>query len=274
MIRFHAKTSDKPNPHHQCHPLATVTMNRFSLLAMISFLVVITIVIGLSFYRSPPSSAHIDHANSAALPCNPITVTLLDDPAVRINRQRNFGAVLHDAATLFEKHGVRFWIDFGTLIGWARECSILDKDHDIDVGVWASEYLHKRELQEELKKLMKEKYHMHLRVQGHKYGRAHQHIFIMEGEHRKTLNMAEWPDMFDIFIYDDLGPDKDKFLQCHNTCRKNVGEVYREWPGPKWGFEAAYLAGARIHIPQNWENMLVTVFGPGWVRSDKKTKKE
>jgi len=38
---------------------------------------------------------------------------------------------------MLTEHGVKFWIDSGTLLGLAREGGIMEDDHDIDLSMWS-----------------------------------------------------------------------------------------------------------------------------------------
>jgi len=44
--------------------------------------------------------------------------------------------LLHDVTTVLEKHNVRYWIDFGTLLGIVREGRILPWDYDMDISIF------------------------------------------------------------------------------------------------------------------------------------------
>lgn len=36
----------------------------------------------------------------------------------------------------FDYYGIRYWLDFGSLLGFARDKKIISHDYDIDIGVW------------------------------------------------------------------------------------------------------------------------------------------
>jgi len=44
--------------------------------------------------------------------------------------------MLKDVTDIFDKHGVRYWLDFGTLLGIVREGRILPWDDDMDISIF------------------------------------------------------------------------------------------------------------------------------------------
>ena len=44
--------------------------------------------------------------------------------------------MLKDVTEIFEKHNVRYWLDFGTLLGIVREGRILPWDDDMDISIF------------------------------------------------------------------------------------------------------------------------------------------
>lgn len=41
---------------------------------------------------------------------------------------------------LFEEHEIKFWMMFGTLLGFVRDKDFIEWDYDIDIGAWYSDY--------------------------------------------------------------------------------------------------------------------------------------
>jgi len=44
--------------------------------------------------------------------------------------------MLDDVTTIFEKHNIRYWLDFGTLLGIVREGRLLPWDDDMDISIF------------------------------------------------------------------------------------------------------------------------------------------
>ncbi len=62
--------------------------------------------------------------------------------------------LLHDVTTVMEKHGVRYWLDFGTLLGIVRENRILPWDDDMDISIFEDDIeLMQTKVMPEIKKL-------------------------------------------------------------------------------------------------------------------------
>ena len=43
--------------------------------------------------------------------------------------------MLEDITTILEEHDIRYWLDFGTLLGVVREQRLLPWDHDMDIAI-------------------------------------------------------------------------------------------------------------------------------------------
>lgn len=46
---------------------------------------------------------------------------------------------LEEIVQLFERQGINYWLDSGTLLGLMREGKLLEHDEDIDIGLWKEE---------------------------------------------------------------------------------------------------------------------------------------
>jgi len=47
--------------------------------------------------------------------------------------------LLKQVKEVFDRHGIIFWLDCGTLLGAVREGKLLEWDNDVDLGAWDSE---------------------------------------------------------------------------------------------------------------------------------------
>jgi phosphorylcholine metabolism protein LicD len=48
---------------------------------------------------------------------------------------KNLKSILEYADNLFKENGIKYWLDYGTLLGAVRERSLIEYDTDIDVGI-------------------------------------------------------------------------------------------------------------------------------------------
>ncbi len=47
---------------------------------------------------------------------------------------------LKDVKEIFDKHNIRCWLDWGTLLGAIRNGKIIEWDHEVDLGVMKSDF--------------------------------------------------------------------------------------------------------------------------------------
>jgi len=76
--------------------------------------------------------------------------------------------VLQEVKTFLENHDVTFWLDYGTLLGAARNGKFIPWDHDIDIGIWKNDV---DTLAPSLKELETKGYSLHFNyhLQSHEY---------------------------------------------------------------------------------------------------------
>jgi hypothetical protein len=60
-------------------------------------------------------------------------------PAVDTYRRGALRRALPDVCRIFEAHGIDYWCDFGTLLGFHREGDIIRGDKDVDLSILVSE---------------------------------------------------------------------------------------------------------------------------------------
>lgn len=60
-------------------------------------------------------------------------------PAIDAHRRTALRRALPDVCRLFEAHGIDYWCDFGTLLGFHRERDIIRGDKDVDLSILLSE---------------------------------------------------------------------------------------------------------------------------------------
>jgi len=71
------------------------------------------------------------------------------------NKREVLIKLLESAKAVFERKGILFWLDCGTLLGAIRDKDIINWDHDIDLGCWKNQndYSLKIELKKEFQAL-------------------------------------------------------------------------------------------------------------------------
>ena len=70
---------------------------------------------------------------AATVRCPEARVMLLDTPECCKAHIRH---ILSDLAELMDRDGIRWWIDYGTLLGWVRNGGLIRYDKDADLGVY------------------------------------------------------------------------------------------------------------------------------------------
>jgi hypothetical protein len=60
-------------------------------------------------------------------------------PAIDLRRQRALRRAVADVCRVFADHGIDYWCDFGTLLGFYRDADIIRSDKDADLSIMASE---------------------------------------------------------------------------------------------------------------------------------------
>jgi hypothetical protein len=60
-------------------------------------------------------------------------------PVIDAHRRAALRRLVPAVCRIFEQHNIDYWCDFGTLLGFYRECDIIEGDKDADLSVLASE---------------------------------------------------------------------------------------------------------------------------------------
>jgi hypothetical protein len=66
-------------------------------------------------------------------------VLLALTPIIDAHRRAVLRRVVRDVCRIFEAHHVDYWCDFGTLLGFYRECDIINGDKDADFSILQTE---------------------------------------------------------------------------------------------------------------------------------------
>ena len=74
--------------------------------------------------------------NAATLRCPEARVMLLDTPECCKAHVRR---IMADVARLMDRDGIRWWIDYGTLLGYLRDGGMIRYDKDGDLGVFGED---------------------------------------------------------------------------------------------------------------------------------------
>ena len=67
-------------------------------------------------------------------------------------KEKIFLENLRDTKEIFNKLGIKFWLDWGTLLGAVREGKIIEWDHDVDLGLMAEDFEKNASVFSEMKK--------------------------------------------------------------------------------------------------------------------------
>lgn len=171
-------------------------------------------------------------------------------PARRRNMKRHGYAVLDKVYEITNRHGIQCFAVFGSLLGYIREGGFIPHDCDLDFGVIGDAR------PSAFAKLFVEK-----------YGFKFLHAFSYHGEVTEvTLQYAGVPMDFIFYKNQD---DKSWCTVYHwapdagyvDPRQNSVKNVYQ---APIRGLKTIKVHSARVRVPVNSEEMLVSVFGDGW----------
>jgi len=89
---------------------------------------------------------------------------------------------LLDVKSVFDKHRIVFWLDYGTLLGAVRDGRIIPWDDDVDLGVLEAE---KKKLLRAINELVKKRFYVH-------YDGALDKLVIMRLGRGIHINLIRW----------------------------------------------------------------------------------
>jgi phosphorylcholine metabolism protein LicD len=175
-------------------------------------------------------------------------------------------SLLKKMAKVFEKHGVKWFPDTGTLLGIHRNDSLLDNDNDIDVGIRVEDI--NQNFFDAIEEMSNDK---DLRVKK----ACHKHY--VEGYESGTIKpINKW---YMIFLKDRTN---DKEIFCDLLVWFPYKDVYFAWDGRMYRhkkehferFSTAIFRGMNIRIPNKIGGYLEEMYGEGWETPDSKWKED
>ncbi|MBL7135605.1 MAG: LicD family protein [Candidatus Marinimicrobia bacterium] len=157
--------------------------------------------------------------------------------------------ILVDTVSIFEKHGIKYWLDFGTLLGIIRDKELIPWDHDADICITG----------EDVEKFLaiKKKFPLKYRVSV-----RYDHTGRLPGElrlvrikywHQKYLRLFKIQELYlDIFIKYKVG---DYYYWIDTYTPKRVKALYHE------DLDTIYWDNRNYAIPSNVDQYLTDRFG-------------
>ncbi len=142
--------------------------------------------------------------------------------------------IMFDIKTVLDKHKIRFWLAFGTFLGFYRDKDFIPWDGDIDLAVYSEDYDNIWKLEKEFTKLSTQPYESIGTC-----GRSIQ-IICSQGEHA------------DLCFFDKVSYNKRGWSGFNIDIDDFETENYIQWEGESW------------RIVSNPEKWLKYTYGENW----------
>lgn len=157
---------------------------------------------------------------------------------------KELGKILND-------NNIKYWLCYGTLLGYVRENGLLKHDFDFDIGIWASDYSHNLE---------------NILVSAG-FNLAHQ--FISEGDY-KAFEQTYEKNGVSIDVFYHYSNDEKiwthvfyRELEDEDLVKKGLYRI-RKLDYPKASLEKIVFLDTDAYIPSNKEQYLCEIYGENW----------
>lgn len=143
---------------------------------------------------------------------------------------------LREIKEIFDKFNIKFWLDWGTLLGAVREGKIIEWDHDVDLGLMAEDLKRNISVFSEIKK---------------------RGFFLKEPliSEPKLLVLNFWRFGCNVGIWPYYESGKDNFAGFHSNLASNSRIAYFLWY--LW---CSLECGGGINMPINKFKLIVAIF--------------
>lgn len=172
-----------------------------------------------------------------AVPLVVLTALLALTPLVDARRQRILRRCLRDACDILNAHGIDYWCDFGTLLGYYRDGDIIRTDYDVDLCLLVEE----RPKLMVLRPAFKDRGYTLTDANGHSK-------LVIRLSHDRTWYYV------DMYLYRPDGP------MLRSTFR-SVEDVPSALVANRVGVP---FLGSTVRVPRDVEALLLHRYGPGF----------
>jgi len=156
---------------------------------------------------------------------------------------KNLKLILEYADSLFRENGIRYWLDYGTLLGAVREKDLIDYDTDVDLGMLYSDLGKLLDLKERIER------------DGFVFRKDHSAEFYRIALSEKNSLHA------DIFLW-KRNPDGILFRENYMKKDDNKGKDFPE--GMVLKLEEREIDGRMYPVPSGPEEFCRFRFGDDW----------